>query len=202
MRFVPVKTAEQQAALMLVGVRDRLIRNRTQLSNAVRGQAAEFGLTAAKGLAHLIPLLERIEADDDGLPALARDNGFRSRLIVWDRIADPIWASGVRAASTGRTHDRCRTGCQTSRFFSCIRRAVHTCRAAIRAKIVQCLSGLSQSLVPPWPFVCASPPVRQRSRPWAPGRSADAVERRLVTLIYQANETTIAAGFGIADLYR
>jgi transposase len=30
MRFVPVKTAEQQAALMLVGVRDRLIRNRTQ----------------------------------------------------------------------------------------------------------------------------------------------------------------------------
>jgi transposase len=32
MRFVPVKTAEQQAALMLVGVRDRLIRNRTQLS--------------------------------------------------------------------------------------------------------------------------------------------------------------------------
>ena len=37
MRFVPVKTAEQQAALMLVGVRDRLIRNRTQLTNAIRG---------------------------------------------------------------------------------------------------------------------------------------------------------------------
>src|SRR5271165_2147388 len=40
MRFVPVKTAEQQAALMLVGVRDRLIRNRTQLANAIRGYAA------------------------------------------------------------------------------------------------------------------------------------------------------------------
>jgi transposase len=37
MRFVRVKTAEQQAALMLVGVRDRLIRNRTQLTNAIRG---------------------------------------------------------------------------------------------------------------------------------------------------------------------
>ena len=46
MRFVPVKTAEQQAGLMLVGVRDRLIRNRTQLSNAIRGYAGEFGLTA------------------------------------------------------------------------------------------------------------------------------------------------------------
>jgi transposase len=64
MRFVPVKTAEQQAALMLVGVRDRMIRNRTQLSNAVRGHAAEFGLTAAKGMAHLVPLLERCQAND------------------------------------------------------------------------------------------------------------------------------------------
>ena len=72
MRFVPVKTAEQQAALMLIGVRDRMIRNRTQLSNAVRGHAAEFGLTAAKGMAHLVPLLERIEADES-LPALARE---------------------------------------------------------------------------------------------------------------------------------
>lgn len=72
MRFVPVKTAEQQAALMLVGVRDRLIRNRTQLANAIRGYAAEFGLTAAKGRAHLDPLLERIQADES-LPALARE---------------------------------------------------------------------------------------------------------------------------------
>jgi transposase len=72
MRFVPVKTAEQQAALMLVGVRDRLIRNRTQLANAIRGYAAEFGMNAAKGMAHLGPLLERIEADET-LPALARE---------------------------------------------------------------------------------------------------------------------------------
>src|SRR3954463_1284484 len=72
MRFVPVKTAEQQAALMLVGVRDRLIRNRTQLINAIRGYASEFGYTAAKGKAHLAPLLERIQADTS-LPGLARE---------------------------------------------------------------------------------------------------------------------------------
>ncbi len=72
MRFVPVKTAEQQAALMMVGLRDRLIRNRTQLSNAIRGYAAEFGLTAAKGKAHLVPLLERIQADES-LPIAARE---------------------------------------------------------------------------------------------------------------------------------
>jgi transposase len=72
MRFVPVKTAEQQAALMLVGVRDRLIRNRTQLSNTIRSYASEFGLTAAKGKAHLTPLLERIRIEES-LPALARE---------------------------------------------------------------------------------------------------------------------------------
>lgn len=46
--LVPVKTADSQAALMLIGMRDRLIRSRTQFANAIRGYAAEFGLTAAK----------------------------------------------------------------------------------------------------------------------------------------------------------
>jgi transposase len=72
MRFVPVKTAEQQAALMLAGMRDQLIRRRTQLSNAIRGYAAEFGLTAAKGLSKIEPLLARI-AEDTALPELARE---------------------------------------------------------------------------------------------------------------------------------
>jgi transposase len=72
MRFVPVKTAERQAALMVVGLRDRLIRNRTQLANAIRGHAAEFGLAAAKGIAHLVSLLDRIRADES-LPGLARE---------------------------------------------------------------------------------------------------------------------------------
>ena len=72
MRFVPVKTAEQQAALMMVALRDRLIRNRTQLSNAIRGYAAEFGFTAARGMAHIDPLLDRIQANEN-VPVLARE---------------------------------------------------------------------------------------------------------------------------------
>jgi transposase len=72
MRFVPVKTAEQQAALMLAGTRDGLIRRRTQLTNTIRGYAAEFGLTAAKGLDKIEPLLARIAAADE-LPELARE---------------------------------------------------------------------------------------------------------------------------------
>jgi transposase len=72
MRFVPVKTAEQQAALMLVGVREQLVNRRTQLSNTIRGYAAEFGLVAAKGLDKIEPLLLRI-ADDAKLPDLAKE---------------------------------------------------------------------------------------------------------------------------------
>jgi len=72
MQFVPVKTEEQQAALMLAGVRQQLIARRTQLSNTIRGYAAEFGLTAAKGLDKIEPLLARI-AQDETVPALARE---------------------------------------------------------------------------------------------------------------------------------
>ena len=71
-RLVPVKTAEQQAALMLVGVRDQLIARRTQLSNMIRGYAAEFGITAARGLDKIEPLLARI-ATDPGVPELAKE---------------------------------------------------------------------------------------------------------------------------------
>src|SRR5262245_11321851 len=72
MRFVPVKTADEEAAQMLLGMRDRLVRYRTQLANAIRGYAAEFGVVAAKGLDKIEPLLARIAADP-AVPELAKD---------------------------------------------------------------------------------------------------------------------------------
>jgi len=70
-RFVPVKTVEQQALAMVVKTRQKLIARRTQLSNTIRGHAAEFGLVAPKGLAHVAPLLGQIE-DGAGVPAAAK----------------------------------------------------------------------------------------------------------------------------------
>src|SRR5262249_47595763 len=43
MRCVPVKTADQQAAVLLHRGRERLVRQRTGLVNALRGHLAEFG---------------------------------------------------------------------------------------------------------------------------------------------------------------
>jgi transposase len=72
MGFVPVKTAEQQAALMLAGVREAIVGERTRLTNMIRGHAAEFGVVAPKGLCKIEPLLARI-AEDQALPSLARE---------------------------------------------------------------------------------------------------------------------------------
>ena len=63
MRTVPVKSAERQADAMLLSVRELLVGQRTQLANALRGHAAEFGLVAPmghKGLAQL-----RVDAAQD-----------------------------------------------------------------------------------------------------------------------------------------
>jgi transposase len=100
MRFVPVKTAKQQAALMLAGLREQMVARRTQLSNAIRGYAAEFGVTAVKGLDKIEPLLADI-AQDESVPALARDlfamqgreyaqlqgelKAIEARLMAWHR---------------------------------------------------------------------------------------------------------------------
>jgi len=72
MRFVPVKTADQQVALMLAGQRDRLVRACTRLASTIRGTAAEFGLIAATGPAQIEPLMTRAQADDT-LPLLTRE---------------------------------------------------------------------------------------------------------------------------------
>ena len=100
MRFVPVKTAEQQAALTMLGVRDLLVKQRTMLINAIRGYAAEFGVTVAKGPKQVTELLQRL-ATDQGVPVLAREmvgvlasqldglaiklKAIEARLMAWHR---------------------------------------------------------------------------------------------------------------------
>jgi transposase len=49
MRFVPVKTKEQQSALVLHRTRELLVRQKGMLTNALRAQLAEFGVIAAQG---------------------------------------------------------------------------------------------------------------------------------------------------------
>jgi transposase len=71
MRAVPVKSEEQQSALMMHRARELLVRQRTQLINAVRGHLAEFGLVEAQGPWHVPRLLASMQ-EDRRVPELAR----------------------------------------------------------------------------------------------------------------------------------
>lgn len=63
MRFVPVKSEEQQATLMLHKTRELLIKQRTMGVNSLRGHLAEFGIVAAKGIGRVDELIEKAESD-------------------------------------------------------------------------------------------------------------------------------------------
>src|ERR1700751_5480254 len=74
MRFVPIKTKEQQAVLMLHRTRQLLVRQRTMLSNALRGHLAELGFVSAKGGKGTAELLRIIaDAEDRRIPPAARN---------------------------------------------------------------------------------------------------------------------------------
>ena len=86
MRFVPVKTADQQAAVLLHRGRERLVRQRTGLVNALRGHLAEFGVIAPQGL--------RIPGSADAEP----DTRLKTRQDLADRRN--IWQF-LQACETG-----------------------------------------------------------------------------------------------------
>lgn len=72
MRFVPIKSREPQAACMLMSVRERLVGIKSQLSNAIRSYAAEFGIIGPPGRQNVNELIKRI-LEDDTLPQLAKE---------------------------------------------------------------------------------------------------------------------------------
>jgi transposase len=95
MRFVPIKTADSQAALMVLKTRDLLVRQRTQAINAVRGHLAEIGIVAAKGLAKVATLIAIVrDGNDQRLPPAAR--------MALNLFADQIEMLTERVDTLGR----------------------------------------------------------------------------------------------------
>ncbi len=92
MRFVPVKSTEQQAVLALHRTRDLLVKQRTQSVNMARAVLAEFGIEVARGLHHALSLAERLSAGAaPEVPTLARR--------VMKSLADQIGAVQVQLAA-------------------------------------------------------------------------------------------------------
>jgi transposase len=96
MRFVPVKTPEQQAVLMLHRTRDLLVRQRTMLVNALRGHMAEFGIVAPQGISRVADLVALLMGEDEvTLPSLARQalRGLAAELETLGKRVEGIEAA-------------------------------------------------------------------------------------------------------------
>src|SRR6204780_4496422 len=108
MRFVPIKTKQQQTALMLHRTRQLLVRQRTMLSNALRGHLAELGVVSAKGRNGTGELL-RIIADgaDNRLPAAVRG--------ILDVLARQYSALGAEIGSIDKSILAWHRSCEASR---------------------------------------------------------------------------------------
>jgi len=107
MRFVEAKSAEQQGIMALHRVRLMLMRQRVQLSNAIRGHMAEFGLAAPIGRQGLGTLITLISKGDERVPAEARTclGMLVAQLaLINDQIleADRRIRTSARATETGR----------------------------------------------------------------------------------------------------
>lgn len=73
MRFVAVKSEEQQANAAVFRARDLLVRQRTQLINGLRGQLTEYGWIVAQGPSHVTELIEVVKDPASDLPQAARE---------------------------------------------------------------------------------------------------------------------------------
>src|SRR5215210_5925870 len=107
MRFVPVKTAEQQAAVLLHRGRERLVRQRTMLVNALRAHLAEFGVIGAQGLRNVAKLIAIIRDEEDArLPDMARQVLQVLALQIEQTEASPRWwrSQAVSAAGVNLWH--------------------------------------------------------------------------------------------------
>lgn len=105
MRFVGPKSAEAQGAAVVFRARDLLVRQRTQLINALRGHLGEFGFVVRHGAGHVTKLLDLVADPSSDLPAEARPIlsviaeslvSLQARIAVLDREiaarakADPV----------------------------------------------------------------------------------------------------------------
>ena len=92
MRFVAIKSEEQQASGLVFRTRDLLVRQRTQLINAIRGHLTEYGWVAPKGPSHVAMLGDLLEGElGASIPPAARTM-FRTMLdlleVLNERIGD------------------------------------------------------------------------------------------------------------------
>jgi transposase len=107
MRFVPVKSVDQQCQRALHRARDLLVRQRTQLANAIRGLLYEMGVIGSKGAAGIKELLERIETSDEAIPSPLLLS-LKPLAAQWRAIEDQVRAFDAQILAEARRNPAAR----------------------------------------------------------------------------------------------
>ena len=107
MRFVEIKSAEQQSVLLAHQVRSQLIRQRTQTANALRSHCAEFGVVYRKGIGHVAGICEMVRKQaDHRIPSQAY--GLLSVLVdQFESLARAIGEAEAQIRSYFRQSEVC-----------------------------------------------------------------------------------------------
>ena len=128
MRFVAVKTVEQQAVLMLHKSRDLMVRQRTMLINALRGHLAEYGIVTGVGAGGVTAMLKALHEQQDKLPVHARSalhalaaqlralssevDRLEAQILAWHRADDTsrrlATIPGIGPITASQYRQRCR----------------------------------------------------------------------------------------------
>ena len=112
MRFVAVKTEEQQSTLAIHRVRETLVAQKTQLINALRAHLAEFGIVAPQGAGKVSQLTAVVaDLEDTRVPALARSvlQGLIDQLRDTERRVEDLDARLAEQAQEDKVCQRLTT---------------------------------------------------------------------------------------------
>lgn len=107
MRFVPIKSIEQQTGRALERSRELLVKQRTQLMNATRGLLAEIGIVASAGLRGFKTLAARIDAGDPAIPPLLL-SALRPLVEQWRALHASIDELEARIVACAKSDERMR----------------------------------------------------------------------------------------------
>ena len=124
MRFVAVKSVEQQAVLMLHKTRDLRVGQHTALTNALRAHLSEYGIVTGKGPGGVTALMKHLHEGQEKLPAHARSalhtigaqlrslasqvNRLEIQILAWHLNEEKVRAHGLK-----------REGCVNFSQFEC-----------------------------------------------------------------------------------
>jgi len=107
MRFVPVKSVEQQATMAVHTTRGLLVRQRTMVANSLRAALSELGMVAAQGIKGLRELMAKLKDPSDEIPEMMRSallllaNHWRA-LDADERLLERQIAKAARADREAR----------------------------------------------------------------------------------------------------